>query len=56
MGKLKAGESILIHAASGGVGMAAIIICNHIGCTVYGTAGSKQKRELITKPPFNVGL
>ncbi|KAK2944744.1 putative Long-chain-fatty-acid--AMP ligase FadD26 [Blattamonas nauphoetae] len=53
-GRMKKGESVLIHAGSGGVGMAAIIIANHIGCTVYATAGNPSKRELITKAPFNV--
>ncbi|PSN47450.1 hypothetical protein C0J52_01938 [Blattella germanica] len=32
-GDMKKGESILIHAGSGGVGMAAIHICLHAGCT-----------------------
>nr|WP_246843074.1 type I polyketide synthase [Allokutzneria sp. NRRL B-24872] len=35
---LKAGESVLIHAAAGGVGMAAVQLARHWGATVYGTA------------------
>ncbi|MBM0279998.1 SDR family NAD(P)-dependent oxidoreductase, partial [Micromonospora tarensis] len=35
---LRAGESVLIHAASGGVGMAAVQIAEHLGAEVYGTA------------------
>ncbi|MGW7823915.1 type I polyketide synthase [Streptomyces puniciscabiei] len=35
---LKAGESILIHAAAGGVGMAAVQVARHLGAEVFGTA------------------
>ncbi|MGK4578840.1 SDR family NAD(P)-dependent oxidoreductase [Kitasatospora sp. HPMI-4] len=35
---LKAGESILVHAAAGGVGMAAAQLARHLGAEVYGTA------------------
>ncbi|KJY41858.1 hypothetical protein VR41_10550, partial [Streptomyces sp. NRRL B-1568] len=35
---LSSGESILIHAAAGGVGMAAIQLARHLGAEVYGTA------------------
>jgi NADPH:quinone reductase-like Zn-dependent oxidoreductase len=38
MGSLHAGESVLIHNAGGGVGLAAIDIGRHIGATLYGTA------------------
>ena len=35
---LRAGESVLIHAAAGGVGMAAVQLARHLGAEVYGTA------------------
>src|SRR6202167_1888308 len=35
---LQAGESVLIHAAAGGVGMAAVQIARHLGAEVYATA------------------
>ncbi|MES4904961.1 MULTISPECIES: type I polyketide synthase [unclassified Streptomyces] len=35
---LTAGESVLIHAAAGGVGMAAVQIARHLGAEVYATA------------------
>ncbi|MEV8633593.1 SDR family NAD(P)-dependent oxidoreductase, partial [Streptosporangium sp. NPDC051023] len=35
---LRRGESILIHAAAGGVGMAAVQLAGHIGAQVYATA------------------
>ena len=38
MGSLHAGESVLIHNAGGGVGLAAIDIAAKIGATTYGTA------------------
>ncbi|WP_436756621.1 SDR family NAD(P)-dependent oxidoreductase [Streptosporangium sp. V21-05] len=37
---LKAGEKVLIHAAAGGVGMAAAQLARHFGAEVYGTAGT----------------
>ncbi|KAG5674367.1 hypothetical protein PVAND_004341 [Polypedilum vanderplanki] len=48
-GKMKKGESILIHAGSGGVGQAAISVALHAGLTVYTTVGSKEKREYLKK-------
>ncbi|GLZ28532.1 polyketide synthase [Lentzea sp. NBRC 105346] len=36
---LRAGESVLVHAAAGGVGMAATQLARHIGAEVFGTAG-----------------
>ncbi len=38
VGGLAAGESALVHAAAGGVGMAAVQIARHVGAEVYGTA------------------
>ncbi|MFD7034102.1 zinc-binding dehydrogenase, partial [Streptomyces sp. NPDC059917] len=35
---LAAGERLLVHAAAGGVGMAAVQIARHLGAEVYGTA------------------
>src|SRR5438034_2017054 len=37
MGGLKPSESILIHNAGGGVGLAALDLAKHIGATTYGT-------------------
>ena len=41
------GERVLIHAGAGGVGLAAIQICQHLGAEVYATAGSDEKREFL---------
>ncbi|MFD5703209.1 SDR family NAD(P)-dependent oxidoreductase, partial [Streptomyces lasiicapitis] len=37
---LEAGESVLVHAAAGGVGMAAVQLARHFGAEVYGTAST----------------
>ena len=44
--KVKAGDSILIHAAAGGVGLLVCQWGKHLGATVIGTVGSKEKAEL----------
>jgi NAD(P)-dependent dehydrogenase (short-subunit alcohol dehydrogenase family)/acyl carrier protein len=44
---LKAGETILVHAGAGGVGMAAIQIAHHLGARVIASAGSAVKRGLL---------
>lgn len=45
MGNLRKGQSVLIHAACGGVGLAAIQVCQMIGADIYATVGSKEKRQ-----------
>ncbi len=45
--RMKAGESILVHAGAGGVGMAAIQIAHHLGAEVIASAGSPIKRALL---------
>ena len=40
MGALKPRETVLIHNAGGGVGLAAIDIARHVGATIFGTASS----------------
>ncbi|KAF1419112.1 Fatty acid synthase, partial [Spheniscus mendiculus] len=46
-GGMKKGESILIHSGSGGVGQAAIAIALSMGCRVFATVGSAEKREYL---------
>lgn len=43
----RAGETVLIHGASGGVGTAAVQMARSIGLTVYGTAGTDKGLELV---------
>ncbi len=44
---MKSGERVLIHAAAGGVGMAAVQLAQRAGAEVFGTAGSPEKRNLL---------
>jgi acyl transferase domain-containing protein/thioesterase domain-containing protein/acyl carrier protein len=46
-GGLKRGEKILIHAAAGGVGLAAVAIAQAAGAEVLATAGSADKRAYL---------
>ncbi|MGK0273553.1 MAG: NADPH2:quinone reductase [Cocleimonas sp.] len=43
---VKAGDTILVHAASGGVGLMLCQWANHLGATVIGTVGSEEKAQL----------
>ncbi len=47
LARMEKGESILIHAGTGGVGQAAIQIALHLGLTIFSTAGSPEKRQLL---------
>ena len=47
IGKLRKGEKVLIHAASGGVGLAAIQVARLLGAEIFATAGSKEKRAFL---------
>ncbi|WP_192176935.1 type I polyketide synthase [Mycobacteroides abscessus] len=42
---LQPGESVLIHGAAGGMGMAAVQVAANMGAVVYATAGSEQRRR-----------
>lgn len=42
-GKVEAGQSVLIHAAAGGVGHIAVQLAKHLGAIVTGTSSSKNK-------------
>jgi synaptic vesicle membrane protein VAT-1 len=46
MGGLRRNESVLIHNAGGGVGLAALDIARHVGAKTYGTA-SPSKHEFL---------
>lgn len=43
LANLQEGETVLIHAAAGGVGTALCQIAKHKNCVIYGTAGSDEK-------------
>ncbi|XP_075418526.1 fatty acid synthase isoform X2 [Tenrec ecaudatus] len=46
-GRIQRGESVLVHSGSGGVGQAAIAIALSLGCRVFTTVGSTEKREYL---------
>jgi NADPH:quinone reductase len=45
--QVRAGDTVLVHGASGGVGVAAVQIARGAGATVIGTAGSDRGRDLV---------
>ncbi|MCX8133007.1 MAG: quinone oxidoreductase [Roseococcus sp.] len=44
--RVKPGETILIHAAAGGVGLIMVQWAKHLGCTVIGTVSTPAKAEI----------
>ncbi|KAF2164140.1 hypothetical protein M409DRAFT_68050 [Zasmidium cellare ATCC 36951] len=47
IGRLQRGESLLIHSACGGVGLAAVQIAQMIGAEIYATVGSNAKAQYL---------
>ncbi|PLB48404.1 KR-domain-containing protein [Aspergillus steynii IBT 23096] len=47
LANIQRGQSVLIHSAAGGVGIAAIQICRFMGAEIYATVGSEEKREFL---------
>ena len=47
LGRIGKGERVLIHTATGGVGLAAIQIAKAAGAEIFATAGSPEKREFL---------
>ena len=47
--EIKPGESLLVHGASGGVGIAAVQLARAHGAMIIGTAGSEEGRKLVLK-------
>uniref|UniRef100_A0A2R9CDV8 Quinone oxidoreductase n=1 Tax=Pan paniscus TaxID=9597 RepID=A0A2R9CDV8_PANPA len=45
--RVKAGESVLVHGASGGVGLAACQIARAYGLKVLGTAGTEEGQKIV---------
>lgn len=45
--RVSAGETILFHAAAGGVGQIAVQWARHLGATIIGTVGNDNKVELV---------
>jgi acyl transferase domain-containing protein/NADPH:quinone reductase-like Zn-dependent oxidoreductase len=47
LAKIRRGDRILIHAAAGGVGLAAVQIAQRAGAEIFATAGSDRKRSFL---------
>lgn len=47
--QVKAGETVLVHAAAGGLGVVAVQIAHALGAKVVGTVGSEEKAEVVRR-------
>ncbi|KZF19523.1 hypothetical protein L228DRAFT_214821 [Xylona heveae TC161] len=47
--RLRKGESILIHAAAGGTGQAAIMFAQNVGAEIFATVSTQEKKDLLTQ-------
>jgi len=54
--ELRAGETVLIHAAAGGSGSAAVQLAVHAGARVFATAGSDEKTGLCRELGAHVAI
>jgi NADPH2:quinone reductase len=43
MGQAKAGETVLVHGGSSGIGTTALMLCNALGMKTFATVGSDEK-------------
>lgn len=55
-GRLVAGETILVHGGSSGIGSTAIQLAKHAGATVFATAGSQDKCDFCTSLGADVAI
>lgn len=46
-GQLQPGETVLVHGATGGMGMAAVHIAKAVGATIIATGGSDNKLQVV---------
>ena len=49
LARIQPGEKVLIHAAAGGVGLAAMQIAKLAGAEIFATAGNEEKRKLVKR-------
>ncbi|MCV7076907.1 sulfolipid-1 biosynthesis phthioceranic/hydroxyphthioceranic acid synthase [Mycobacterium szulgai] len=47
LARIQAGEKVLIHSGTGGVGQAAIAIARAAGAEIFATAGSPKRRQIL---------
>jgi NADPH2:quinone reductase len=55
-GRLKEGETLLVHAAAGGVGIAAVQIGKALGARVLATAGGPEKCEVALRAGADLAI
>ncbi|HKA03483.1 MAG TPA: zinc-binding dehydrogenase [Acidimicrobiales bacterium] len=55
-GHLRSGETVLVHAGAGGVGLAAIQLANAAGATVIATASSDDRLRRLTEFGMDHGI
>jgi NADPH:quinone reductase-like Zn-dependent oxidoreductase len=48
LAQVRAGETVLVHGAAGGVGIAAVQLCNAVGARIIGTASARKHEFLRT--------
>jgi NADPH:quinone reductase len=49
LGRLNRGESVLVHGGTSGIGVTAIQLAREFGCTVFATAGSREKCQACVR-------
>src|SRR5262249_50654204 len=49
VGRISSGERVLIHAAAGGVGLAAVQLAQQAGAEIFATAGTEEKRAFLRR-------
>ncbi len=49
LARIRAGDKVLIHSATGGVGQAAIAIARLAGAEIYATAGTNDRRDMLRR-------
>ena len=54
--RLKSNDTVLVHAAAGGVGTAAVQIAKKFGCNVIGTASKNEKIEMLNKLGIDMAI
>ncbi|KAJ5687268.1 hypothetical protein N7536_009887 [Penicillium majusculum] len=47
LGNVVQGQRVVIHSAAGGVGIAAIQLCQYAGAEIFATVGTNEKREFL---------
>ncbi|KAL5050934.1 hypothetical protein BDW71DRAFT_215073 [Aspergillus fruticulosus] len=49
LANLRKGQSVLIHSACGGVGLASIHVCQELGAKIFATVGSEEKAQYLVE-------